>query len=80
MKRLLPIVLTATLLLATATGGIWLGFSESGLGALARLAAVASGGRLSLEQPSGRLVGPLAVRPRDLERAGNQRRHRTSAT
>jgi translocation and assembly module TamB len=60
MKRLVPIVLTATLLLATATGGIWLGFSESGLGALARLAAAASSGRLSLEQPSGRLVGPLA--------------------
>ncbi len=48
------------LLGATAIGGIWLGFSESGLGTLARLAASASGGRLSLDQPSGRLLGPLA--------------------
>ncbi len=60
MKRLIPLLATTTLLAATAIGGIWLGFSESGLGALARLAASASGGRLSLEQPSGRLVGPLA--------------------
>ena len=40
--------------------GVWLGFSESGLGALARLAGAASGGRFAVEQPSGRLVGPLA--------------------
>ena len=40
--------------------GVWLGFSESGLSALARLAGAASGGRLAVEQPSGRLVGPLA--------------------
>jgi translocation and assembly module TamB len=48
------------LLAATAIGGIWLGFSESGLGALARLAESASSGRLSLQQPTGRFVGPLA--------------------
>ena len=46
---------------ATAIGGIWLAFSESGLGTLARLAAAASGGRLTVEQPSGRLLGPLAL-------------------
>jgi translocation and assembly module TamB len=61
MKRLIPLLLTAALLVATASGGIWLGFSESGLGALARLAVSAGGGRLGLEQPSGRLVGPLAI-------------------
>ena len=61
MKRLIPILATNTLLAATAIGGIWLGFSESGLGALARLAESASSGRLSLEQPTGRLVGPLAI-------------------
>lgn len=48
------------LVAATAIGGIWLAFSESGLGTLARLTASASGGRLTLEQPSGRLLGPLA--------------------
>ena len=54
MKR--PLFLFAILLLAT---GFWLGFSESGLLALTRLASAASGGRLTVEQPSGRLVGPL---------------------
>ena len=39
--------------------GAWLGFSENGLSALARLAGAASGDRLTVEQPSGRLVGPL---------------------
>jgi len=48
------------LVAATAIGSIWLAFSESGLGTLARLAAAASGGRLTLEQPSGWLLGPLA--------------------
>ena len=38
MKRLIPLLLTAVVLVATASGGIWLGFSESGLGLLARLA------------------------------------------
>ena len=61
MKRLIPLLATTTLLAATAIGGIWLGFSESGLGALARLAESASSGRLSLQQPTGRLVGPLAI-------------------
>ncbi|MCM8594771.1 hypothetical protein, partial [Accumulibacter sp.] len=60
MKRLLPLLITVVLLAAMATGGIWLAFSESGLGTLARLGASASGGRLTLEQPSGRLLGPLA--------------------
>jgi len=60
MKRFLPLLATTMLLGATAIGGIWLGFSESGLGTLTRIAASASGGRLSLEQPSGRLLGPLA--------------------
>ena len=48
------------LVAAAAIGGIWLAFSESGLGTLARLAVAASGGRLTVEQPSGRLLGPLA--------------------
>ena len=48
------------LVAATAIGGIWLACSEGGLGTLARLAASASGGRLTVEQPSGRLLGPLA--------------------
>ena len=61
MKRLLPLLATTMLVAATAIGGIWLAFSESGLGTLARLAASASGGRLTLEQPSGRLLGPLAL-------------------
>ena len=56
MKR--PLLLFAVLILAAGT---WLGFSESGLVALARLASSASGGRLVIEQASGRLVGPLAV-------------------
>jgi translocation and assembly module TamB len=55
MKR--PLFLLAVLLLAA---GFWLGFSASGLGALARLASAASGGRFTVDQPSGRLVGPLA--------------------
>jgi len=53
MRRLF---LLSALVLAV---GVWLGFSESGLSALARLAGAASGGRLAVEQPSGRLVGPL---------------------
>lgn len=61
MKRLIPLLVIAALLAVTAAGGIWLGFSESGLAALTRLAATASGGRLTLEQPSGRLAGPLAI-------------------
>ncbi len=48
------------LVAAAAIGGIWLAFSENGLGTLARLAVAASGGRLTVEQPSGRLLGPLA--------------------
>ncbi|MGB8242201.1 MAG: hypothetical protein WCE66_14340, partial [Azonexus sp.] len=61
MKRLIPLLATNALLAATAIGGIWLGFSESGLGTVARLAESASSGRLSLQQPTGRLVGPLAI-------------------
>ena len=61
MKRLIPLLVTTFLLATVASGGIWLGFSESGLGALARLAVSAGGGRLGLEQPTGRLVGPLAI-------------------
>jgi len=60
MKRLLPLLFTTVLLAVAAGGGICLTFTESGLGALARLAVTASGGRLTLEQPSGRLLGPLA--------------------
>jgi len=61
MKRLIPLLATNALLAATAIGGIWLGFSESGLGTVARLAESASSGRLILQQPTGRLVGPLAI-------------------
>ena len=60
MKRLVFPLAGATLIGLTAAAGIWLGFSESGLSTLARLAESASGGQLSLEQPSGRLAGPLA--------------------
>lgn len=49
---------TAVAILALAT---WLLASESGLAALARLAAAASGGRLQVTGTSGRLSGPLAV-------------------
>lgn len=55
MKRLLLLV---TFLLAA---GAWLGFSEGGLAALARLAGPASGGRLQIEDSGGRLAGPLAI-------------------
>jgi len=55
MKR--PLFLFVVLLLAT---GFWLGFSESGLITLTRLASKASAGRFAVDQPSGRLVGPLA--------------------
>ncbi len=61
MKRLLPLLITLVLLAVTAAGGIWLTCTESGLGALARLAVSASGRRLSLDEPSGRLIGPLGV-------------------
>jgi len=37
MKRFLPLLATTMLLGATAIGGIWLGFSESGLGTLTRI-------------------------------------------
>lgn len=60
MKRLLPLLFTLALFAVTAAGGIWLAGTESGLGTLARLAAMASGSRLTLEQPSGRLLGALA--------------------
>ncbi len=60
MKRLILPLAGATLIGLSAAAGIWLGFSESGLGTLARLAESASGGQLRLEQPSGRLAGPLA--------------------
>ena len=59
MKRLI-FLLGLVWLAAVAATGYWLGFSESGLGALVRIAAAASGGRFTVEQPVGRLVGPLA--------------------
>ena len=59
MKRLF-LLLNLALLAAIIAAGFWLGFSESGLGALARLASTASGGRLTVDQPSGHFVGPLA--------------------
>ncbi len=58
MKRLF-LLLNVVLLAAIIAAGFWLGFSESGLGALARLAGAATGGRFAVEQPGGRLFGPL---------------------
>ena len=56
MKRLA--LLFVTVLLAA---GFWLGYSESGLGVLARTTVALSGGRLTIEQPGGRLAGPLNI-------------------
>jgi translocation and assembly module TamB len=56
MKRL---VLLLVILLLAAGG--WLGFSEGGLAVLARAAGAISGGRLLIEQPGGRLAGPLNI-------------------
>jgi translocation and assembly module TamB len=60
MRRVL--VLSTTLLVAALVGGTaWLASSASGLQQLARLAGSASGGRLQIDQPSGRLLGPLEI-------------------
>mgnify|MGYP000270541256 CR=1 FL=1 len=56
------LTLLAVLLCLGGVGVVWLGFTASGLEALAAAAARASGGRLSIAQPSGRLLaGDLAV-------------------
>ena len=57
MKRL-PSLLALFLLAAV----VWLGFSASGLEAVARLAVQASGGRLVIEQPGGRLLGAITFK------------------
>ena len=60
MKRLVLPLASASVIGVTAAAGIWLGFSANGLATVARLAETASGGQLRLEQPSGRLAGPLS--------------------
>ena len=60
MKRLVLPLASASVIGVTAAAVIWLGFSESGLATVARFAETASGGQLRLEQPSGRLAGPLS--------------------
>lgn len=60
--RLRPALLATGALLAALAGGLlWLTASESGLRAAAALASSASGGRLQIEQASGRLLGPLRI-------------------
>jgi len=59
MKRLLFLLLPLSLLAALAGVGGWLVATESGLLALAELAGTVAGSRLVIEQPSGRLIGPL---------------------
>lgn len=59
MKRLLFLFLPLCLLAALAGAGGWLVATESGLLAAAELARAVAGGRLVIEQPTGRLIGPL---------------------
>ena len=49
------------LIAGLSAAGVWLGYSESGLAVLTRVAGAISGGRLTIEQPGGRLAGPLSI-------------------
>ena len=60
MRRLISLA-SLTLLAGLGAGGIWLSQSESGLHSLAQIASQTSGGRLVIEQTSGRLTGPLQI-------------------
>jgi len=55
--RLIPLLLIGGI----AAGALWLGASESGLQTVARLAGEATGGKLQIEAPGGRLLGPLNI-------------------
>ena len=60
MQRLIAL-LFLLLLGAIATGALWLVGSESGLQAVAQLGDKATDGKLHIEAPSGRLLGPLRI-------------------
>jgi translocation and assembly module TamB len=60
MRRALGL-LSLLLLGGIATGALWLGGSENGLQTVAQLAGQASGGKLQIEAPGGRLLGPLNI-------------------
>ena len=59
MKRVVFLLLPLCLLAALAGVGGWLLATESGLLAVTGFAGKALSGRLVIEQPSGRLIGPL---------------------
>ena len=59
MKRLFFLLLPLCLLAALLGAGGWLLATESGLLVVAEFAGAAAGGRLRIEQPNGRLIGPL---------------------
>lgn len=60
--RLAIVLAVVVLVIGTVLGGLaWLAASESGLHTLTRLLVDASGGRLTLEQAGGRLLGPLRI-------------------
>lgn len=50
-----------TLIAAISIVGLWISHSESGLQTVAQVASQASGGRLIIEQSSGRLTGPFRI-------------------
>ncbi len=60
MRKLISLA-SLTLLAGIIGGGIWLSQSESGLQNVARIASQASGGRLLIEESSGRLSGPMHI-------------------
>lgn len=60
MRKLISLV-SLSLLASLVAGAIWLSQSESGLQSVAQIASQASGGRLLIEQSSGRLSGPLRI-------------------
>lgn len=59
MRRLVYLCLIATAAMFAFTG--WLAGSAGGLQMAVRLASDATGGRLQIEQASGRLIGPLDI-------------------
>jgi translocation and assembly module TamB len=67
-RRLRLLALLAAMLCVAS--GLWLSFATSGLGTLARLAESASGGRLVLAGPEGRLVGPFGFRSASWQEPG----------
>ena len=69
IRRVAPKVL-AGLLLFFLAALLWLLATQSGLRAALGLAAWASGGRLTVSAPEGRLIGPLSIGTLGLENAG----------